>query len=95
MARVRAQRLQYAVIQLSIELCVSMTTEIGHGVDVNHKSSENIVTFQTKLLRSVNLMVFRFYSNFSGAQTFLPETQRNIFATTSSSNNFQAKLVKD
>jgi len=71
-----------------------MTTEIGYGVDVNHKSSQNMATFQTKLLRSINLMVFHFYSNFSGAQTFLPETQRNIFATTSSSNNFEAKPVK-
>ena len=78
MARVRAQRLHCAVIQLSIELCVSMTTEIGYGVDVNHKSSQNMATFQTKLLRSINLMVFHFYSNFSGAQTFL-RRHREIF----------------
>ena len=60
-AQARAQRLHRAVLQLSTEQCVSITAEIGHGVDVNPDCLENIESFQTRLLRSVNSMAFHFY----------------------------------
>ena len=98
-AQDRAQRLHRAAIKLSTEQCVSMTAEVpaAHGVDVNHKSSENIETFQTKLLRSTTFMAFHFYSDFGSSKTSMSllEIQGSTFTTTNPSNNLETKLVKD
>ena len=59
----------------------SGSVPLEHGVDVINKSSKNIETFQTKLLRSTNMTP--------------GNIQRSIFViTTSSPNNSETKLIK-